>query len=253
MTQTKACTKCALVTPLDGFHKKAVAKDGLMSECKVCANARRRAYHAANSSAGNAYSREYKANHRDEIAAYNRSYAVAHKAEIAAYNRGYNASHKEEKAAYNRAYHADNRAAMNAKSLAYVATHADRLNAYNREYRATHKDEATAYRRAHQRANPEVYVKNNQRRRASKLGNGVFDITNKEIARMRMLPCVHCGGTGNIHIDHVIPLSKGGRHSVGNLQPLCANCNISKRDSFYVIFKIRQSKNRMSTTEMRGL
>ena len=250
MTLTKACTKCEQNTPLDGFHNKAAAKDGLMSACKPCTNEYRRAYHAANSFVGNAYSREYKASHRDEIAAYNRSYAVAHKAEIAAYNREYNASHKEEKATYNRAYHADNRAAMNAKSLAYVATHANRLNAYNREYRATHKDEATAYRRAHQRANPEVYVKNNQRRRASKLGNGVFEVKNKEIARMRMLPCVHCGGTGNIHIDHVIPLSKGGTHSIGNLMPLCARCNQSKRADYYSVFKARQAKYSGTAMEM---
>ena len=33
-----------------------------------------------------------------------------------------------------------------------------------------------------------------------------------------------------IHLDHIIPISKGGLHMIDNLQLLCRFCNISKRD-----------------------
>jgi 5-methylcytosine-specific restriction endonuclease McrA len=40
-------------------------------------------------------------------------------------------------------------------------------------------------------------------------------------------PCAECGGVA-AHIDHIIPLAKGGEHGIGNLQMLCATCNSRK-------------------------
>ena len=43
--------------------------------------------------------------------------------------------------------------------------------------------------------------------------------------------CVKCGSTNNLHLDHIIPFSKGGSSLVAeNIQILCARHNISKRD-----------------------
>jgi 5-methylcytosine-specific restriction endonuclease McrA len=39
--------------------------------------------------------------------------------------------------------------------------------------------------------------------------------------------CVYCGGPAE-HIDHVVPLARGGAHAIGNLLPACAECNKSK-------------------------
>lgn len=36
---------------------------------------------------------------------------------------------------------------------------------------------------------------------------------------------------GKWHVDHIIPLKKGGAHELKNLQLACAVCNIQKRDS----------------------
>lgn len=40
--------------------------------------------------------------------------------------------------------------------------------------------------------------------------------------------CVFCGDYRNLHIDHVVPLSKGGTNDESNLQVLCRTCNLKK-------------------------
>ena len=43
--------------------------------------------------------------------------------------------------------------------------------------------------------------------------------------------CVYCGSTENIHIDHIIPFSRGGASNIENLQLLCQRCNLEKSNN----------------------
>lgn len=40
--------------------------------------------------------------------------------------------------------------------------------------------------------------------------------------------CAYCGAAGDLHIEHVVPISKGGTHAMGNIVPACRHCNFSK-------------------------
>lgn len=68
--------------------------------------------------------------------------------------------------------------------------------------------------------------------------------TNRDVnLRLRFLvmkrdnfKCCICGATPatnpsvELHIDHIIPWSKGGETTIENLQTLCSNCNLGKSD-----------------------
>lgn len=40
--------------------------------------------------------------------------------------------------------------------------------------------------------------------------------------------CISCGSSENITIDHIVPVSRGGKDEIKNLQPLCRSCNSKK-------------------------
>lgn len=71
-------------------------------------------------------------------------------------------------------------------------------------------------------------------RRARMRNNGVFAVTTKDVRRILAMPCAHCGSKDQPTLDHIIPIARGGRHSVGNLQCLCAHCNFTKQDKLTV-------------------
>lgn len=45
--------------------------------------------------------------------------------------------------------------------------------------------------------------------------------------------CVICGRSADdgviLHVDHIIPVSKGGKTEIGNLRTLCEDCNLGKK------------------------
>lgn len=93
------------------------------------------------------------------------------------------------------------------------------------------------------------WAKKGLKRRALKRNAETHDITNKEIARLLSQPCIYCQSKINTTIDHVIPLDRGGRHSLGNLAPACHSCNSKKQARFIMEWRLNKSRaDRLRTT-----
>jgi 5-methylcytosine-specific restriction endonuclease McrA len=76
--------------------------------------------------------------------------------------------------------------------------------------------------------NPEARLLISINRRARKIQNGVFSISSKEVRNLLSALCAYCTIKPSAHLDHVIPISRGGVTSIGNLIGSCALCNQSK-------------------------
>lgn len=125
-----------------------------------------------------------------------------------------------------RIYHRDiekSRKARAARVRKWYKAHPDKGREASASWKSKNRKMATAYENS---------------RRARKLEAGIYLILPREINKILSSPCAACGKCDKISIDHIIPLSRGGRHSVGNLQALCQRCNSSKNDKTIMEWKL---------------
>jgi len=113
----------------------------------------------------------------------------------------------------------------------------ERTNALRRalwENDAAFRDRTNAYVRQWLSENPERKKAIGQNRRSLEIGaEGTF--TAEELAEIHESQgycCAFCGVDTKVsfHVDHIIPLSRGGSNWPSNLQVLCAPCNLRKSD-----------------------
>ena len=139
---------------------------------------------------------------------------------------------KEDKKAYSKKYYAENKEKENTRVKAWAKENTD----YYQDYRNKNKERKAELDKLYRAANPEKEKEKHLRRMTKKKGNGVFIVSKRFIKNLYNSPCRFCGGSDKIEADHILPISRGGRHSEGNLQPLCKSCNNEKRAKLWIEF-----------------
>jgi 5-methylcytosine-specific restriction endonuclease McrA len=87
----------------------------------------------------------------------------------------------------------------------------------------------------HRQEHPEMHRLYGQSKRSR--DNGVPDglsIGEWQAMIGRVHGCAYCGSHEAVTLDHVVPLSRGGDHEIGNVVPCCRRCNASKFNLTFV-------------------
>jgi 5-methylcytosine-specific restriction endonuclease McrA len=147
----------------------------------------------------------------------------------------YNRRNREAKRERDRAYYAANREKWAARHRAMTEKERARRKEQNQAYRARKAADGTLRRSQWKKNNPEqariaarIYA---SRRRAWVRNTESGEISRKDVEKLHRRfddICAYCHTAPATDLDHVIPLSRGGKHTIGNLLPACGRCNRSK-------------------------
>lgn len=199
----KNCSRCGSTKPLTEFTRNSAAPDGHYSICRPCKAVWAKA-----------------ARQRPEA--------------------------KEREAKRLKAAYDARREELLARRAARYAANKEAALAKNREWRERNLEQHRELCRRWARENPLATRAITAKRRALKnSAEGMY--TEADIERMLVGQsglCACCGEQLRMfHVDHIVPISKGGTNWPDNLQLLCPPCNISKGDKLpdeFANYRIRR-------------
>lgn len=147
---------------------------------------------------------------------------------------------------YRREYTQKNKEKLNAQSRARYSKDKERMRAQARARWDRNGDRLRALRKKRYDKDPDRILQYARKRRAQRYNSDFVKYTTQDILNLYGTNCHICKkpidlnaprlarpGTNwqlGLHLDHVIPLSKGGSDTVDNIRPSHGICNISKGD-----------------------
>lgn len=191
----KKCWNCKEIKEYKDFYKNKSKNDGLSASCKDCTKKE---------------SKQYKKNNEEKI----KQYLKIHDKEI-----------KEEK----RKRYKENSEKINEQRKKYYKENKEQEKEKMKQYRNSEKGRESKF-------------KSNLKRRSFIQKDYFSSIERKGLLNRDKWKCQSCGikvhdrhtGIWNTpdkaHIDHIIPITKGGKSEPNNLQVLCRTCNLSKNN-----------------------
>lgn len=141
-----------------------------------------------------------------------------------------NAEREKERAAKWRREHPEK---VKEESARWRASHLDQAREAYAQWREKNPERTRELSARRRREHPEDWIVGSSKRREAKYANTPIGelLTSAEwlaIIAEANGHCHYCGKEAKLTLDHVIPLSRGGKHSKGNVVPACLHCNDSK-------------------------
>lgn len=190
---TKRCPRCKETKPLSAFSRCSRTKDGLQCYCKECQRI---------------LGKEWRSSPgvREATNAYRRKWLTPEK---------------------NREYHQR----YNEKHPGYAARKTQKWRADNPEKLAEQRAKMPEYGREWRARNPDKVLDWTHKRRALKAKTASVPVNRSEVAERDNWRCHICGQKvtrKNWSLDHLVPLSRGGTHTMDNVALAHLRCNLRR-------------------------
>ena len=190
----KRCTKCSEVKPIEQFNKDAHKASGRRSHCKTC-------------------TRKFSQQWREE----NPGYIQKYRKENPEYDQGWRERNRDKLRKYSKKWREENREKICGYSQKYHEKNRDKERETNRKWREENREKIHEYA-----------SKRRARERTAKGTHTASDIRLIYERQGRRCWWCQCKLGREYHVDHRIPLTKGGSNDPSNLVISCSACNLSK-------------------------
>ena len=208
LARFKRCSKCSCtkLATVDFFSRSRTKQYGLQAWCKVCSRLN-----------GKRWLRENPERHYENT----RSYYEANKERLDAYRKGWREENREHLSKLAHIRYERNREQILANNKAWKEANAEYYREYCREY-------GRRWLKAN-REKAQIRVRAYFSRKRGAAGTYTFeDIWEMYEAQDGLCAWCEMPTFGKYHVDHFVPIVKGGDNSVSNLCVTCPTCNMRK-------------------------
>lgn len=242
---TKRCNKCGEEKPLsvDYFQANDKCRNGLVSTCRVCIAARRRELRRQRGVPARNWS-EVKDDHKKclrcevwkplSVFSRHKDGRGGRRATCKECRHDEYVANRDTVSKQQRVYYQVNREQILVKAANYGQKNREKIAEYHKRYYAENKERLAEYYRQYRAENSKERVHAARQRRAKIKGaDGAHTLVDIRTRHDEQKGCCYwCGDdlNGAYHVDHIIPLSRGGGNGPGNICCSCVDCNLAKAD-----------------------
>ena len=215
----KTCTNCKKLLPLSKFGFNRSRSDGIQGECKDCRNA---------------YSKKWRKTNPDKVKAYNKEYRKTHHEYYVEKGKEWYRANTEKSYFLTKKWRENNTERANLYARQWKIDNYERHVSWRAVYRDVNREKEARDHKSWVQAHPERCRDYCAKRRALKRNATIEPLPDKyEIALYEAQHglCYYCGTSlaeTKQHLEHMIPLSRGGAHALSNLVLSCIACNLQK-------------------------
>lgn len=262
---TKKCSCCEKIFPLEDFYKAKNSKDGRYSQCKWCKKKNNSDWYKNNPEKTKEMRNNYRRGHKEKVLDVSRRWRELNQEKVKQYNKEWKKKNTEKVKQEHKEYYERHKKKILEKQRKYRQQNIEQDKETKRKYYQNNKEKFNYYNKTRYKEDEKyritVLLRGQFQRFCNKIGHqknkktfDFFDYTPEEFfLHLQTTIPSDCLSESDLHIDHIIPMSAFEELSLEevakecfaltNLRYLSATKNLSKNDKIaYSDIETREEK-----------